>query len=119
MVHHCHGVLSLIGLFLLFTGLKMLFTKEDEGIPEENAVMRCVRKAFPVTRDLHGQQFFLKAGGDWAPDPPVPGAAMIPNPLLESGPAENGCSRRWRSHLMTAIVALAIAGRTGKGSRDA
>lgn len=53
-------VLLLFGAFLFFSGVKMLFmaSKDDEAV-EENAVVRFLRKRFPITEDFHGHDFFV------------------------------------------------------------
>ena len=48
-VHHFEWILYLFGAFLLFTGLKMLFTDEEDGVePEKNPLVKFARKIFPV-----------------------------------------------------------------------
>lgn len=55
--------LYLFGAFLVFTGIKMLFT-DDEGVhPEKNPVLRLARKWFPVANDFHGQKFSVREAG--------------------------------------------------------
>jgi tellurite resistance protein TerC len=55
--------LYLFGLFLIFTGIKMLFVT-DEGVhPEKNPVLRLAKKLFPVTAEFHGQKFTLRQAG--------------------------------------------------------
>ena len=56
-------VVWLFGAFLIFTGVKMLFTEEEKIEPDKNPVLRFVRRHLPVTRDLHGQSFFVREGG--------------------------------------------------------
>lgn len=52
-------VLLLFGAFLFFSGVKMLFmASEDDKAVEENAVVRFLRKRFPITEDFHGHDFF-------------------------------------------------------------
>jgi len=51
-----HWVLYLLGLLLLFSGLKMLFVA-SEVHPEKNYVLRLARKFFPVTTEVDGQKF--------------------------------------------------------------
>ena len=52
--------LYLFGAFLVFTGIKMLFTDDDGVEPEKNPVVRLARKFFPVTDELHGEKFFVR-----------------------------------------------------------
>lgn len=58
-----HWVVVLFGVFLIFTGAKMLLVP-DKGIhPERNPLVRLFRKIFPVTPDFIGQRFFVRLGG--------------------------------------------------------
>ena len=53
----------IFGALLVFTGIKMLFAK-DEGVdPEKNPVLRLARKCFPVTAEMHGQKFITREAG--------------------------------------------------------
>ncbi|NLT70628.1 MAG: TerC family protein [Verrucomicrobiaceae bacterium] len=87
LVQNFHWILYIFGAFLMFTGLKMLFFAEKEEAPENNAVVRWIRKFFPVTRDFHGQHFLVKAGGRWVHEAAEPGRELLPDPLLENAPA--------------------------------
>ena len=63
LVQHFQWTLYLFGGFLIITGIKMLFTK-DEGVhPEKNPVVRLAKKLFPVTAEMHGQKFSLRIEG--------------------------------------------------------
>lgn len=86
LVQNFHWVLYIFGVFLMFTGLKMLFVEEKDEHPENNAVVRWIRKFLPVTRDFHGQHFLVKAGGKWAREGSEPGVAYQPDPVVESAP---------------------------------
>ena len=49
------------GVFLIFTALKMLFSKEEEEFdPKKSLVYRLLRKIIPVTTEIHGEHFFVK-----------------------------------------------------------
>ena len=55
--------LYIFGAFLVFTGIKMLFT-DDEGVqPEKNPVLKLAKKFFPVAAEFHGQKFSLREHG--------------------------------------------------------
>jgi tellurite resistance protein TerC len=58
-----HLVVVLFGLFLIFTGFKIFVAKEKEVEPEKNLLIRVLRRLLPVTRELHGQQFFARLDG--------------------------------------------------------
>jgi tellurite resistance protein TerC len=63
LIQHFEWTLYLFGAFLVFTGIKMLFT-EDEGVePEKNPVIKLARKFFPVAEGEHGQKFFVRLNG--------------------------------------------------------
>jgi tellurite resistance protein TerC len=49
-------ILYLLGAFVLFTGIKMLFV-ETKVHPEKNRVVKWVRKLYPVSPHLDGQKF--------------------------------------------------------------
>jgi tellurite resistance protein TerC len=57
-------VVWIFGLFLVYTGFKMMFAKEDGVEPEENAIIGLFRRRVPVTPALHGQAFFVKLAHD-------------------------------------------------------
>ena len=49
------------GIFLIFTALKMLFTKEDEKFePKKSFVYGTLRKIMPITRHINSEHFFVK-----------------------------------------------------------
>lgn len=58
-----HWVVVVFGLFLVFTGLKMMFAKEKPVEPEKNLLIRLFRRFVPTTSELHGQRFFVRATG--------------------------------------------------------
>jgi len=53
-------VIWIFGVFLVYTGFKMMFAKEDGVEPEENAIVGIFKRHVPVTPVLHGQAFFVK-----------------------------------------------------------
>ncbi|HSB15405.1 MAG TPA: TerC family protein [Bryobacteraceae bacterium] len=58
-----HWVVILFGVFLVLTGLKMLFAPEKGLEPDRNPLIRLFRKFVPVTDELHGQKFFVRLKG--------------------------------------------------------
>jgi tellurite resistance protein TerC len=58
-----HWVIWLFGAFLILTGVKMLFTPDRKVDPERNPLIRLFRRVVPVTGELHGQSFFVRARG--------------------------------------------------------
>lgn len=60
-----HWLVILFGVFLIATGIKILFAPEKPLDPEKNIVIRLLKKYLPVTPDFHGQSFFVKIGTKW------------------------------------------------------
>lgn len=61
VIHAFHPVLYVFGAFLLITGVRMLFfKKESEKTIEEDKLFVCIKHVIPVSRELHGKQFFVK-----------------------------------------------------------
>jgi len=59
-----HWVLYLFGLFLVYTAVKMLLTKEVERLePEEAVVIKQLRRFFPITGQFNGPRFTLRVDG--------------------------------------------------------
>lgn len=63
LVARYHWVLYLFGAFLVYTGVRMLFTVEEEDAPGETWVMRQVRRYFPITEEFHGSKFRVALNG--------------------------------------------------------
>jgi len=63
LVARYHWVLYLFGAFLVYTGIRMLFTTGEEDAPGETWVMRKLRKAFPITEGFHGSRFTVTLNG--------------------------------------------------------
>lgn len=71
-------VLGIFGLFLIYTGIKMFWHKEDEHVdPSKNIFVKVFKRFFPVTDQMHEDKFFVKdtidrsqeAGGRWLATP--------------------------------------------------
>jgi tellurite resistance protein TerC len=61
LVQRFEWILYVFGAFLVFTGLKMLFQKEEAAYdPEKDPVFRMTRKVYPVTAEYHGEKFFVE-----------------------------------------------------------
>ncbi|PZD78526.1 TerC family protein [Mesonia sp. K7] len=50
----------IFGAFLIFTALKMLFSKEEKFNPKKSFVYRNLRKVIPITSHIEGQKFFVQ-----------------------------------------------------------
>ncbi|WP_044549760.1 TerC family protein [Azospirillum lipoferum] len=77
LVSEFHWVLYLFGAFLVLTGIKMLFAKDEETNLGENVALRFLKRHIRVTDRFHGHHFIVK-------EPSGPGGAMrwAATPLL-------------------------------------
>lgn len=62
-------ILYVFGAFLVWTGFKLWFHKAEDIHPEHNPVLRWVRKYVPLTKEYHGQKFFVRREGIWRATP--------------------------------------------------
>jgi tellurite resistance protein TerC len=58
-----HWVIYLFGVFLIFTGIKMLITVGQQPDLEKNRVAMFMRRHFRVTEGFVGRQFFVRQNG--------------------------------------------------------
>ena len=58
-----HWIIYLFGAFLIFTGVRMLFHKEEEVHPERNPVLKLVRRIVPVTHGYERDHFIVRRAG--------------------------------------------------------
>ncbi len=64
LLQRFHWLMYIFGGFLIVTGAKLLLhSSSDEASPEENKIVRLVRRLFPVSRDYHGARFTVMEGG--------------------------------------------------------
>ena len=69
LLNQFEWVIYIFGAFLLYTGFKLAFRKEEQVQPERNPVLRLARRFIPVTSDYHGQRFFIRQHGRWIATP--------------------------------------------------
>jgi tellurite resistance protein TerC len=55
-----HWIIYVFGVFLLFTGIRMSFSKEENVHPERNPAVKLIRRVAPVTADYEGQHFWVR-----------------------------------------------------------
>ena len=83
LIAEFHWVLYLFAVFLILTGLKMLFLRTEHGDPNKNLVVRLTRRLFPVTARFHGEHFIVRAGAPASHESEVPGAPAMPDDVVE------------------------------------
>ena len=63
-VREWHWILYVFGAFLLITGIKMLFTNDNDGVePDKNPLVRFARRFFPVHDEFDGGHFITIVNG--------------------------------------------------------
>ncbi len=81
LVHRFEWVLYIFAVFLIFTGIKLLFMKNDSGnhddAIENNPIIKFLRKHFHISNALEGQKFFVKH-----PDPKTGKMVLFMTPLF-------------------------------------
>ena len=63
LIAQFHWILYLFGLFLVATGVKMLWFAEHDADLTKNPVVRWIRNHYPVTEQLEGERFFVVRNG--------------------------------------------------------
>ncbi len=64
LINRFHWIVMVFGLFLVFSGIKMLFSKKkDSSDPNSNVVVRIAKKSFRVTDEIKDNSFFVKKDG--------------------------------------------------------
>jgi len=67
LIHQFDWVMYIFGAFLIYTGIKMLFDKEDnvDFNPNDSFFLKIFRKYFRVTDEPNVHNFFVKKGKKW------------------------------------------------------
>ncbi|HSH94957.1 MAG TPA: TerC/Alx family metal homeostasis membrane protein, partial [Roseimicrobium sp.] len=63
LIARFHWVLYVLGGFLVFTGIKMLFADEDGVDPDKNLMLRLAKRWFRVSEKFDGQHFMTIEDG--------------------------------------------------------
>ena len=63
LINKFHWIIYILGALLIFTGIKMLFHKEENIDPDRNPLVKLFKKIFPVTEKEHGDKFFVRLNG--------------------------------------------------------
>ena len=69
LIRQFQWMLYVMGGFLVFTGVKMLFADDDGVHPEKNPFIKLAKKFFPVTNEFDGQKFTAQMDGRTALTP--------------------------------------------------
>jgi tellurite resistance protein TerC len=71
LINAFHWVLYVFGAFLIFTGGKILFQREQHQDPQRNLIFRVMRKLIRTTPEYHGAHFAVRVDGRWYATPPL------------------------------------------------
>jgi tellurite resistance protein TerC len=63
LIKEFHWIIWIFGAFLIFTGVKMAFHKNEEVHPENNPLIRLFRRLMPVSPKYEGSRFFVRNAG--------------------------------------------------------
>lgn len=58
-----HWVLIVAGVFLIFTGIKILVTSDKPADIGSNILIKWVRRVLPVSNEIRGKEFFVRENG--------------------------------------------------------
>src|SRR5712672_55755 len=74
LIERFHWVLYLFGALLIYSGIRLGFSGENQVHPEKNPAVRALRRLMPVTDDYQGPRFFVRG---WKGNP-----GLYATPLL-------------------------------------
>lgn len=63
LINQFHWIIYIFGAFLIFTGVKMAFQKEEGLHPEENPIVNFFRRFVPMTEKYEGSHFVVRRNG--------------------------------------------------------
>lgn len=70
LIQNFHWLIYLFGAFLIYTGIKIAFKKEDDGADlSQNRVLKWSKKVLPTVEHYDGGRFFSKYAGKWVVTP--------------------------------------------------
>jgi len=58
-----HWIIYIFGAFLIFTGIRMAIHRNEEMHPEQNPVVKLLRRIIPVAENYEGDHFFIRRAG--------------------------------------------------------
>jgi tellurite resistance protein TerC len=63
LIKEFHWIIWIFGAFLIFTGIRMAFHKNEELHPEDNPLIKLFRRLMPVTEKYEEDRFFVRRAG--------------------------------------------------------
>lgn len=69
LISKFHWMLYIFGAILIYSGVKMVKSKDVEVHPEKNPVLKLFQRFMPVTTEYHGSAFFVRENSRWYATP--------------------------------------------------
>jgi tellurite resistance protein TerC len=69
LIKQFEWLLPLLGVVLVYTGVKLAFKSEEEVDPEHSPILKISRKLFNVAKGEHGNHFFVREDGKFCVTP--------------------------------------------------
>ena len=69
LFHYFHWITYVFGVFLIYTGFKLMVQKDKQMDPGKNPVLRLFHRFMSVTPDYHREKFFVLERGMWHATP--------------------------------------------------
>lgn len=63
LINKFSWIVYVFGVFLLFTAVRMLLSKDEKFDPKTSKIFKWINKIYPVTHDVEGDHFFIKRDG--------------------------------------------------------
>ncbi|HUC53918.1 MAG TPA: TerC family protein [Candidatus Cybelea sp.] len=63
LIGHFFWVMYLLGAFLVYAGVRMLFLHRGEIRPEQSRIFRFASRQLRISHDYHGERFFVRTAG--------------------------------------------------------
>ncbi|MCY7287848.1 MAG: TerC family protein [Cryobacterium sp.] len=63
LIENFSWILYVFAAFLIYTGYRMIRTRNEHAHPEKSAVLRLFRRFIPMTEAFHGQRFLVRKNG--------------------------------------------------------
>jgi tellurite resistance protein TerC len=63
LLEQFHWIIYIFGGFLIFTGIRMALHRDEEVHPENNPLIKLVKRIMPVTESYQEDKFFIRRAG--------------------------------------------------------
>jgi tellurite resistance protein TerC len=99
LVARFHWILAAFGIFLVYTGLHMLWRREKAVHYEKNPIFRFASRHLRLTKEYHGSSFFVRQNGQLFGTPSIPFPRSLALPATRSSFTPRTYSPSWDCEL--------------------